>query len=117
MVEKVGLYAAANNRLAAGFEYTAKYNFGHDVPYQPYRSFDGKYFYPTISKEDRGRFSPIYERIVYHYHGRRGMEMPFSREAITKVRDVRRKGGAHVPWGALMFVKLPQGANPQLKPN
>jgi len=27
------LYAAADNRLLRGYEYTAKYNLGHDVPY------------------------------------------------------------------------------------
>jgi len=25
------------NRLLTGYEYTAKYNLGHDVPYEPYR--------------------------------------------------------------------------------
>ena len=104
----VDLYGASSNRLALGFEYTAKYNLGHDVRYEPYRSFEGKYFNPTISPKGRGSFAPIYERIVYHYHGRKGMEMPFSREAATKGRSGGRSGGAHVPWGALMFVDLPK---------
>jgi len=42
----VDLYGAYNNRLAVGFEYTAKYNLGHDVPYEPYRSHEGRYNYP-----------------------------------------------------------------------
>lgn len=109
----VDLYGAADNRLAVGFEYTAKYNLGHDVPYVPYRSIDGKYLYRSISDNSRGRFAPIYERIVYHYHGREGMEMPFSREAVAKAqrgRDRRGRqggGGAHIGWGSLMFAKLP----------
>lgn len=93
--------------LALGFEYTAKYNLGHDVPYEPYRSFDGKYFNPSISPKDRGRFAPIYERIVYHYHDRKGLEMPYSRQVVSKGQSGGWSGGAHVPWGVLMFVKLP----------
>jgi hypothetical protein len=104
----VDLYGASSNRLALGFEYTAKFNLGHDVPYEPYRSIDGKYLYRAISKDSRGRFAPIYERIVYQYHGRKGMEMPFSREAVAKGASGGRSGGAHVPWGALMFVELPK---------
>ena len=39
------LYGAAENRLALGFEYTAKYNLGEDVPYEPFRSVEGRYSY------------------------------------------------------------------------
>ena len=38
------LYATADNRLLKGFEYTAKYNLGHDVPFVPYRDTTGKYY-------------------------------------------------------------------------
>ena len=102
------LYGAADNRLAIGFEYTAKYNLGHDVPYEPYRSFEGKYFYRSLSAVSRGRFAPIYQRIVYHYHARKGLDMPFSREVAAKGATEGRSGGAHVPWGALMFAELPK---------
>ena len=101
----VDLYGASSNRLALGFEYTAKYNLGNDVPYEPYRSFEGKYFNPAISPKARGRFAPIYERIVYHYHRRKGLDMPFSREVISKKQTDGRSGGAHVPWGALIFAR------------
>ncbi len=72
----VDLYGALDNRLAVGFEYTAKYNLGHDVPYEPYRSHEGRYHYPKISDKSRGRFSSIYERVYHHYHDRIGLEMP-----------------------------------------
>ncbi|MEO8351730.1 MAG: hypothetical protein ABI680_08360, partial [Chthoniobacteraceae bacterium] len=107
----VDLYGAADSRLASGFEYTAKYHLGHDVPYEPYRSFEGKYFNPSISPKSRGRFAPIYERIVYHFHGRKGLDMPFCREAVAKGRSGSRSGGAHVPWGPLMFGELPNRAD------
>ena len=56
----VDLYGAVDNRLALGFEYTAKYNLGEDVRYEPFKSFDGRYHYQKLSSDSRGRFSPIY---------------------------------------------------------
>lgn len=106
----VDLYAEADNRLALGFEYTAKYNLGHEVPYEPYTSFEGRYKYKRISDDSRGRFAPIYERAVYHYHHRMGLDMPFTREAAAKQvkpRDIRR-GWAHFRWTDLMFHQPPK---------
>ena len=80
------LYGAYDNRLALGFEYTAKYNLGHDVPYAPYRSHKGRYNYPAISAKSRGRFSTIYERVYHHYHDRMGLKMPFVGQVIKKKR-------------------------------
>ena len=102
----VDLYCAADNRLALGFEYTAKYNLGEDVPYQRYRSVEGRYDYPTISRKGRGRFRPIYERIVHHYHDRLGLDMPYSR----RVADEQRPEGSHrqhMSWGTLTSYGLP----------
>lgn len=103
----VDLYGAADNRLALGFEYTAKYNLGHDVPYEPYLSFEGRYHYRELSSKARGRFSPIYDRIVYHYHGRLGLDMTYSREATRKTRRRRRGSSSQLQWGSLMFAELP----------
>jgi hypothetical protein len=112
----VDLYGAADNRLALGFEYTAKFNLGQDVPYEPYKSFEGRYHYRTLSSDSRGRFAPIYERIVHHYHDRMGLDMPYSR----KVAEEQRPEGSsttHMPWGTLMFYGLPRGLNPiEMKP-
>lgn len=102
----VDLYGAADNRLALGFEYTAKYNLGEDVPYQRYRSVEGRYDYPTMSGKGRGRFRPIYERIVHHYHDRMGMDMLYSR----RVADQERPEGSHrqhMSWGSLTSYGLP----------
>lgn len=113
----VDLYSAADNRLALGFEYTAKYNLGYDVPYETYRSVEGRYTYRSISDDSRGRFAPIYERAVYHYHHRLGMEMPYCREVVERARTGeegqgrrgrrRTRRSSHVPWGNLMFAELP----------
>lgn len=102
----VDLYGAADNRLAKGFEYTAKFNLGEDVPYERYRSVEGRYDYRTIARRGRGRFRPIYERIVHHYHDRLGLEMPYSR----RVADKQRPEGSHrqhMSWGTLTAYGLP----------
>lgn len=107
----VDLYGAADNRLALGYEYTAKYNLGEDVRYEPYRSVEGRYHYRKISSDSRGRFAPIYERIVHHYHGRRGMPMPYSRR-VTDKRRPERSSTTHLSWGTLMYYGVPRGLNP-----
>ncbi|QDT05049.1 Alginate lyase [Rubripirellula lacrimiformis] len=106
----VDLYAAADNRLAMGFEYTAKYNLGDDVPYQRYRSVGDRYDYPAISSKGRGRFRPIYQRVVHHYHDRMGMDMPSS----LRVADQERPEGSHrqhMSWGTLTSFGLPEEKN------
>lgn len=103
----VDLYGAANNRLALGFEYTAKFNLGEEVRYEPYRSVEGRYHYASISQRGRGRFRPIYERIVHHYEGRMGLEMPHCRKVSDKIRP-EGEHGQHMPWGTLMFYGLPR---------
>lgn len=102
----VDLYGAYDNRLALGFEYTAKYNLGHDVRYEPYRSHAGNNYYPAISDNARGRFSSIYERVCHHYHDRMGLEMPFTGQVVEK----NRPEGWQTPfasWGTLMHAGLP----------
>lgn len=108
----VDLYGEADSRLALGFEYTAKYNLGHEVPYETFTSVEGRYTYKRISDDSRGRFAPIYERALYHYHHRNGMPMPFTREAAgqpIRRRDIRR-GWAHFRWTNLMFERPPKDA-------
>ncbi len=102
----VDLYGALDNRLALGFEYTAKYNLGHEVPYEPYRSHEGRYYYPKISDDSRGRFSSIYERVYHHYHERMGLEMPFTAQVIEKIRPERWRS-SHASWGTLMHAGQP----------
>jgi hypothetical protein len=100
----VDLYSAADRRLALGYEYTAKYNLGHDVPFQPFRSVGGRYYHEKISA--RGGFAPIYEIVYHHYHGRAGREMPFTKQVIARMRP-ERVTTVHTPWATLMFAELP----------
>ena len=90
-IQGVDLYGALDNRLLMGFEYTAKYNLGNDVPYEPYKSFEGRYFYKELSGRSRGRFRPMYQRVYNHYHNRKKLEAPFTKQAVAKESSRRRK--------------------------
>jgi len=93
----VDLYRWEDNRILGGFEYTAQYGLGEDVPYQHYLDRTGKYGYGgrhnnynTISPKHRGSFYPIYEQCLNHYVNRRGLRAPY----ITRVvEQIRPEGG------------------------
>ncbi|HEU6449363.1 MAG TPA: carbohydrate-binding protein [Verrucomicrobiae bacterium] len=84
----VDLYGAASNRLLAGYEYTAKFNLGYDVPYTP-ADFtgwsNGLWFSTTISTNYRGILRPIFEMVYNHYVNRRGLSAPFTSEIATNI--------------------------------
>ena len=79
--------AAYDNLLLKGFEYTAKYNLGFDVPYEPYRSFEGRYHYKSISDNSRGRLRPMYEKVLNHFENRKDLKAEFTRQAAMKLRE------------------------------
>jgi hypothetical protein len=101
-IQGVDLYGALENRLLRGFEYTAKYNLGFDVPYERYRSFEGRYDYKRISDESRGRLRPAYEKVFHHYHHRKSLEARFTGKAVLKTRP-EQGGRSSLPWGTLMY--------------
>jgi len=70
----VDLFGEADNRLALGIEYTARYNLGEDVP-----------VYGRIGAGSRGRFSDIYHTVLQHYRYEKHMEMPYTEKAAQKV--------------------------------
>ena len=70
----VDLFGEADNRLALGFEYTARYMLGEDVP-----------VYGKISEQTRGRFSDTYHVILQHYRYEQHMAMPYTERAAAKV--------------------------------
>lgn len=106
-IQGLDLYGALDNRLLKGFEYTAKYNLGNEVPYEPYKSFEERYHYKKISDKARGRLRPMYEKVFNHYHNRKGLEAPFTKQAAMKLREPsgkqrsRRKRSSAL--GTLMF--------------
>ena len=104
----VDLYGAYDNRLAKGFEYTARYNLGEDVAFEYYESYRGRYKHHRISSKSRGRLRAMYEKAYNHYHNRMGIEMPWCRKAIEKTRP-ERGGGSSLPWSTLMYADQPAG--------
>lgn len=108
----IDLYSSYDNRLAKGFEYTAKYNLGNEVPFAYYESYQGKYKHKTISDKSRGRLRPMYEKIVNQYYNRMGMDMPWCQEAIAKTRP---ESGGTMPWSTLMYADQPPDLVPLVK--
>ena len=92
----VDLYSAFDNRLATGFEFTAAYNLGEDPPPDV-----------KISPDGRGRFRPIYARVVSHFQGRLGLPVPRSAEAATRA-PCDALHWDHLPWQALTEEKPPK---------
>ena len=83
----VDLYGSFDNRLLKGFEYTAKYNLGQDVPFEYYESYKGRYKHKKISDDSRGRLRPMYEKVLNHYQNRKGLPAEFTKQAALKLRE------------------------------
>lgn len=81
------LYSALDNRLLKGFEYVARYNLGHDVPFETWTDITGKYCdWTTISPKGRGNFIPIFEMAYNHYVTRQGLVMPYTLQVLNCIR-------------------------------
>ena len=70
----VDLFAEADNRLALGMEYTARYMLGEDVP-----------AYGKLSEQTRGRFGDLYSPVLQHYRYDKHIAMPYTERAAEKV--------------------------------
>jgi hypothetical protein len=112
--QEINLFHVGDNRLLAGFEYTAKYNLGYNVPYHPYIRADGSNPYPHgISSKGRGRYSPVYE-MAYNYFKLAGLDCPYTQQ----VRDSagyapELTNNDHPGLGTLMFTGV-SGQSPKL---
>jgi hypothetical protein len=97
----VDLYGAYDNRLLKGFEYTAKYNLGEDVPFVPTSDRTGKYVHQHASVRGEPRVQ-IWEMVYNHYAKRRGILAPYTERAAEAHRPespaVDQVGG-----GTLLF--------------
>jgi hypothetical protein len=96
--------AYKDHRIVTGFEYTAKYNLGNDVPYHPFADYSGKTIYSAgISNKNRGHFSSIYEMANY-YFARAGYAVPFTRQ-VCESPGYRPEGTSsdHPGLGTLLY--------------
>jgi hypothetical protein len=90
------LWSAADNRLALGYEYTAKYNLGYDVPCTGEPSAD-----------DRGKWQSIWELAHQHYAIEKGLPMPYVKEVISKYRPAGASDLVFEGWGTLLHYRGP----------
>lgn len=98
------MYGAAENRLLAGFEYTAKYNLGFEVPFQEWTDRTGKYHHLKIAAQDRGRFRGVFEIVLNHYQKRAKLDPFYTRMAAEKIRPEGAPWTAdHPGYGTLLF--------------
>ena len=78
------LWGALDNRLMKGFEYTAKYNLGYDVPYIIWQDCTGLYCdWTEPGQMSRGKLWDIYQLPYNHYVKQKGLQMPYT-ERILK---------------------------------
>src|SRR5438067_542293 len=98
------LYGMREDRLLLGFEYTARYILGEDVPFTPDLDKTGKYTHQIISPRSARR--PMYEQIHNHHANRRGLATARSERAASKVRPERAGFGAdHTGFGTLLYTR------------
>lgn len=85
------LWGALDNRLLKGFEYTARYNLGYDVPFETWTDCTGLYCeWTEPGQMGRGKLWPIYERAYNHYVKTKGLKMPYT-EKIVKGKKPKVK--------------------------
>ncbi|HLR95489.1 MAG TPA: alginate lyase family protein [Jiangellaceae bacterium] len=91
----IDLWGADDSRFLKAAEYVAKYNLGHDVPFTEYSWQSGPNTTPphvgwhthtVISNAARGQERPVWERILGHYQGRRGLAAPWVAQMVDVVR-------------------------------
>lgn len=101
----VDLYGAKDNLLLKGFEYTARYALGEDVPFVPDMDKTGKYAHAAISA--RSALRPVYEQIYNHYANRRGMQTMWVAKAAETVRPEGSGFQAdHTGFGTLLYSRV-----------
>jgi len=101
------MYGAVNNRLLKGFEYTAKYNLGEEVPFEPHNDASGRFPATKISTSGRGNLRSIYEMVLNHYANRVGVpaeQYKYTKMAAEKLRPEGAGFNADNPgFGTLLF--------------
>ncbi|MDT0346820.1 alginate lyase family protein [Streptomyces litchfieldiae] len=108
----VDLWGHLDSRILANAEYAARYNLGSDVPFTPDLDRTGKYIKLTVSDRARGNLPPIYEMVLAHYAGVRGLPAPYTERVVFRGTDgARAVEGSNddLPsWGTLAYA----GAGP-----
>ncbi len=104
----VDLYSASGNALMRGYEYTAQYNLGFNVPYQTAYDYCERnytdYTPEAISPNGRGSFRAVFEIAYNHYVYSKGQEMPWTLKVMSAMGPEGAPFGADNPgYGSLFF--------------
>ena len=87
------LWGALDNRLMKGIEYTARYNLGHDVPFETWTDCTGLYCdWTEPGAMGRGRLWDIYQQPYNHYVKRKGLKMPYTKKVLALQDKAGRRG-------------------------
>jgi hypothetical protein len=90
------LWGALDNRLAKGFEYESRVQLKLPVTVEGSK--------PLVER-GVGRLAPIYELVYNHYHGRKGLALPFTEQIVTKGRP-EGHNITYLPWGTLTHAQM-----------
>lgn len=91
----IDCYGHDNNRFLKAAEYVAKYNLGNDVPFTPYTWQSGPsstaphagWQTQTVPGEGgRGQGRPVWDQILGHYSGRKGLSTPWVSQIAATLR-------------------------------
>lgn len=87
------LWGSMDNRLMKGFEYTARYNLGHDVPFETWNDCTGLYNdWSEPGEMGRGKLWDIYQLPYNHYVGRKNLSMPYTKKVLQLQDKAQRNG-------------------------
>ena len=87
------LWGALDNRLMKGFEYTARYNLGNDVPFETWTDLTGLYCdWTEPGQMGRGKLRDIYQKPYDHYVKAKGLKMPYTKKVLALQAKAERKG-------------------------
>ncbi|KAL5365841.1 chondroitin AC/alginate lyase [Aspergillus floccosus] len=107
------LFAFNDSLILRGAEYFARYNLGHDVPFEAYTN--GIVSYTDISAASRGATCPTWELLYAHYVHMKGLEAPWTKAYLNNTLEYfggyekgigYGEGSGHydgVGWGTLLY--------------
>jgi hypothetical protein len=90
------LWGALDNRLMKGFEYTARYNLGLDVPFTTWQDCTGLYCeWTEPGAMGRGVVRDVYQSAYDHYVGHCGLKMPYTGRLLKLMAKAEANGKLH----------------------
>ena len=87
------LWGALDNRLMLAYEYAARYNLGHDVPFTTWQDLTGLYCnWTEPGAMGRGRLWDIYQKPYDHYVKVKRLKMPYTKKVLALRDKAVRRG-------------------------